>query len=384
MKGNLSDKFNAPNSDYTIDDLDPASKVLKSALGLAKIPIWSPTEQDTYKISIADLMASYSSSGSAVRSVPYSEFLLDYVNFKMVYGRQTLVVRPGKTTLLVTEGVTGTIHPITVEFYLQANSTNLFSRIVTFDPEENLTTPFVVAAGSGAFVGNRTVKSLPQIGQNYGGTTTSEWLDKAFFAFSGAQGSMSLSVNKFIRGTPTTVAVVATISPNEETVISARTIRANGTSIKTGETNTLSASMTIETTTTFNFSANLGNNGSPTTLNIQSEARAVLPFYVCVCDTTQANSADFIRANSQALLSETQDVTINITADKKRILLAFPASFGNISAVIDSDNTNVVGGFTQLSDINFLFGSAQESVVYKRLLLSSDYTGSNVPLLIKF
>jgi hypothetical protein len=374
---------------YNIGDLDPAGEITLNN-PKAVLLIFDPDLEDTFRMELKDL-SSATGIGRVNRTLNYSKFQLEYRSKLMQFGRTSFVLRgENKNPVMVLEVAEDTIHPIAIEFFPSKAGVAAKSEMVTYNVLTNTTEPLSVTGSEGEFDGDRAVKTLPQIGVNYGGTTTAQWINNAFFGFQGAQIALALTATSFEYGTEFQVKVTGIITPREEETINNRQIR----KLTAGDqadvllaafaTNSQEVTDLIRKTTTYTVSADVDNNDDPRTISTSQTVTPVLPFFYGVGTPAQINNEAWVRANAQKSLSGDNETHITITSVAQRPFIISPVSFGGVSAVIDPDNSDIRGGFSMLAAQDYSFGPANEKIAYQALMLDADYTGTDVTLTVRF
>lgn len=367
--------------DFVLGELNVASASARSNPN-SGLMLWDPEAEDSFLLLLSDLFAN-TGVERAVRSVSYSTFKREYNTGQLQFGRNTLVYPPsGGNQILVTEVGPKNIHPIAVELKVADGVTT--PTVVTWNIVDNVTSELALAGSNGSFNGNRPVKSTPQVGVTYGGTTLLQWVENAYFGFLPAQLIFGLNADKFEYGTDFTVVASATIVPRDETAITFREIRKGTTLLASSAANEFSTSDPISSETTYRLQVRVGNQGNPTTLQTSITIKPVLPIYIGVGTFAQATNRAFIQASQQKTLSKNAEHTFTVTANQQRIYISVPVSFGFIKAIVDEDNSDILGGFTRRPAEDFLFGEEEEEIPYYTLVLNSDYTATNSSFTFKF
>jgi len=212
--------------------------------------------------------------------------------------------------------------------------------------------------GSSAFDGDRAIKSLPSIGVNYGGTTTSEFLDNVYFADQNATISINGSVI-FEVGTSNSVVVSGSTTLNDETSLSLGRVD----SIYPGtitEILSFGAATSYSTSVTFYPKQSDANSlesryrayqtgvVSGTINSGIKYCRSVYPFLwgTSASDLSAGGTGAYTGLTKYIQSAGNKSVTWG-AADDVYLFFAYPASYGDLSSIIDNNGFDVTSAFTK-------------------------------------
>ena len=215
-----------------------------------------------------------------------------------------------------------------------------------------------------SFNGNRNIKRTGWTGvsnQNMGTTTNlKDFIEEVFFPFIPATISISGNVLYEI-GTVNSVSISGSTTQNDETSFS------NGALKRiypdTSSIYTFGSSLTYSTTVTFSpkhdtastqelrFMAqqDVANNGSPTTIYSGTKyLRSVYPFlYGVNSDGTLTNGGTALYTGLTKLIQTKSNKSISLTGTNGYIYFAYPASYGNLTSILDHNNFEQITAFTK-------------------------------------
>ena len=206
----------------------------------------------------------------------------------------------------------------------------------------------VAGGGSDLFNWNRTLKALPQIGVNYGGTTVQEGLEAMFFPFLSAY----MSLNGFGLaevGDDFAPQLIGSITLNDETLVSNRRIFVGGvdTASFVGNSINQAAPANITTNETYQLRTDVDNNGSPTTINSPIRTQSfIYPFlHGMSADANLIQTT--IYAGLTKLLQNQGNKNILLNGSSQTIYFAYDSSYPDLAQILDNNGFDVTGNFTQ-------------------------------------
>lgn len=258
--------------------------------------------------------------------------------------------------------------------------------------------------GSTAFNGNRAIKRSPSIGLNVGGTTTVEFLNNYFFPASPAGFAMSnLGITYYESGYWAAAGAAGRAGmPN---YLNGAVIPNDATDIQWRLYNNIAGTAYPDNSAPFNampFTTvalpNILNTNSAYSIQISFKLNGVLqpyllsgikyrtwitPYFYGMVDAgtfdLPTTKQALITAGLNSVLqpfNSTMNLIFNGT--DKHIIVAYPASYGNLFEVKDQNNFNLLGGWTKIEGNINGFGDPDNpygSTAYK--LYYSDVTTVN-------
>ena len=206
------------------------------------------------------------------------------------------------------------------------------------------------SSGSTAFDWSRAIKALPFVGQVPGGTTIAEGLENIYYPFIEATISMnSFSLQEV--GLSYSPNIIGTITLNDETVVTDRRVidvTGGNTTLNNPAGNSInytapSIIIVSGTTNQYKIEADVGNNGSPTT--IESPTRAVsgvYPFFHGMNSTAGMTGSTLYGALTKLVESQgNKNILLNGTNQK--IYFCYPATYPDLSSILDQNGFEILG-----------------------------------------
>lgn len=148
-----------------------------------------------------------------------------------------------------------------------------------------------------------------------------------------------------------------------------------GTTTQVGTTLTFSYNITLgsnswSSTVTYgagpqpvnNFGANSGSPASAGTLTNGTTINGVYPFIYGMSATDYTSSGDIYSALTK-LIQGKQNTSVNYNAADQYVYFAYPASYGNLTSVVDWNSFDITSNFTKFT-ININGGSLWSSISY--------------------
>ena len=216
-----------------------------------------------------------------------------------------------------------------------------------------------------SFDGNRSIKqtaSNPSLAGNVGGSTIVEFLNNYFFPFLTATISIGSS-GTYEVGTSNSVTISGTVTQNDETSFSNGVVKR--VYPDTANVHSFGASLSYSTSVTFapikgsantlehRFAAfqDVGNNGNPTTINSSIiTLNSVYPFLHGVnSDSTLINGGTTTYTGLTKLIQTKANKTVTLNGTGY-IYFAYPATYGNLTSIIDHNNFEQLTAFTKYVD----------------------------------
>lgn len=202
--------------------------------------------------------------------------------------------------------------------------------------------------GSESFNGDRVIKrsGLPAI--NVGTTTTlKDYMEAFLFPFVPATLSLN-SLSTYEVGTLQTPTLVGTLTLNDETVVNSRLILINSVESDTFTGTSINKTMpAITTNTTYQLKCNVGNNGTAT--DITSTLRStsfIYPFFYGG-NVASGLTGTSLYSGTTKLLATKSNKTVTLTGNDVYFYFAYPASYGDLTKIIDPNNFDVTSSFTK-------------------------------------
>lgn len=207
------------------------------------------------------------------------------------------------------------------------------------------------------FNGNRAVKraGLPLI--NAGGTDLQTWVENYFFPFVPATITCTSATSIVEAGSTTSITVSGVTTANDETIFSIGVLNRNlplPVSLLTffgaalNYSHVYSYSPLVSEVLQFQATQLTGNNGSP--LLIYSPLKninAVYTYLYGVSANDYSGGGNPAYTGLTKLIQVQGSKTISLTGTNGYIYFAYPASYGNLTSIIDQNGFDVTPSFTK-------------------------------------
>jgi len=247
---------------------------------------------------------------------------------------------------------------------IELYKTTRFSQRPTLNGTGFLLIGEATAGGDLLFNGNRQIKRDGQFkGINPGGTTISGFLNNLFYPF--VQGSISLnSIALQEKGKPlASVPFIGTITSNDDTITNLK-YKIGGSQVGSTVTNPVSNfsyshSQPITATTTISIDVTSANNGNSNTLSASQTIDFEAPYYwgVGIAGFTEAD----IKANLTKVLQSKSNKSHSFTTSNEKKYIVISSSWGAIISILDPALFENIGGWTSRSATFTLFDSTPHS-----------------------
>lgn len=208
---------------------------------------------------------------------------------------------------------------------------------------------FGTGSGDTTFNGSRAVKrsGLPAV--NAGGTTVTEWLDRYFFPFVPATVSLN-GLATYQYGTSNDIVLTGAVVLNDETTVYERRVYdvTNG-AVLLGTVSSNAVSYTVPdvvSTRSFKVDVDVAGNGTPGTVSSPTRTvNFVYPFLYGMISASAPTGSELY--TSLTKLVETKATkTVALTGTSAYIYFAYPASYGQLTAVYDQNGFDTLASFT--------------------------------------